>query len=608
MNRGLRSANGCSQCRLGRVKCDERHPKCGRCNKRNTSCAYVKTLKWCTTQTTPRLTKRRKSDVPRGADQRNRPSRSVASGDDHTNVSDPQDWCPTEPIEPTLPVSLSNDLFEQSLDWDPNELSESYPSLYLSNLDQDDNVVSDLTWTLEPYGSDFEIGLGMIDQGALLMEVYFDRVAPIFCCYDGGKNPFYHLIAQAWRSDRRSSDYAPLISATQGLAAVFLMQDSISMRSLAEDLLERTQQQLCRISSVERYDVKHILALSFLGISRMYSQDLTSSLSVLNQLRDILQSETVAPSHGSRDAALRQRDRRFSWGLQLHCEMVFACTDARYRLPSLEAFQSMEWENATSNICPHPFTGVSSEITHRFLQAVLLVKRHRDLSRNQNFCSQKHIAKIQALMFDAAALEAKVTSDCLPDRSCIKSPEDRTTPVEHLIKLAECYRHSTLLLIYRVFPDVLAKRLGHGEADMDTSDTARAVNSHLLSMVLGIIGQLSTIPTESSTTPFQWIILLAASSELRLRNDYVSRLSEMEPSGTQHSISATDPQVLNTALQRGRKEDVIKSREFVIARTEASQKRIPGGRLPRLLHLMKKAWSLLDSGQTGTHWLDLIAD
>jgi hypothetical protein len=52
-----------------------------------------------------------------------------------------------------------------------------------------------------------------VDRRTTLIEFYSEKVALMFSCYDVGKNPFYHLVSQVWRSESRDTDYNTLIGA-----------------------------------------------------------------------------------------------------------------------------------------------------------------------------------------------------------------------------------------------------------------------------------------------------------------------------------------------------------------------------------------------------------
>lgn len=99
------------------------------------------------------------------------------------------------------------------------------------------------------------------EQSIMLMDYFFETVAPMFCCYDGGKNPFYHVIGKAWHSELRYAEHAALIWACQSIAASFLLKDTPGLRPVAQYLQKQVQSHLDQISVLHGYDANSVLAL-----------------------------------------------------------------------------------------------------------------------------------------------------------------------------------------------------------------------------------------------------------------------------------------------------------------------------------------------------------
>lgn len=225
-----------------------------------------------------------------------------------------------------------------------------------------------------------------------------------------------------------------------------------------------------------------------------------------------------------------------------------------------------------------------------------LVKRQRDLAKSHAFASRRHIENLESLIVEAAELEQRVSLQRIPDSDSIRDPQDPTTPIQHLTKMAACQRDTSLLQLRRVFPDLAAQRSSSDADFAETQDhtTMEAVvEKHCLSMALSILDRLAAIPETSGTTPFQTILLLSTSSELRL-----SRIMNTTTSMNQAELEAS--------LTMDAK--VIEAREFVINRLTTSQGPIPGGRLTRLLNTVRKIWYLLDDdhGAETVYWFDII--
>jgi len=327
-----------------------------RCTKRKSSCIYGRKLEW-------------RQDVPRenksGANRRAKSHQTHRVIDDMPNGS-------TEVQDPSSEVCELPDLtdfstmFSGIARWDqqngslltsghdaPMFRSDHQSSAVDLSSRYDEQIHGALTECLTPLFSFAQISPGSsmdVDRSTLLMNFYFEKVAPIFSCYDGGKNPFHHLITQVWQSDSKHTDYDTLIGAIQGLTAVFIATHDPSMQAEALSLQRRTQEQLEKVPEADRHCSKHLFALVLLGISWMYSHDFGASFNALQQLRAILQSEaTLSQPETSK---LDSRELRFFWGLQIHCEVSHAAAHLCYfvidaALPPIDRFTKQYLQQRT---------------------------------------------------------------------------------------------------------------------------------------------------------------------------------------------------------------------------------------------------------------------
>lgn len=310
---------------LRQVKCDETKPVCLRCSKRKSACVYGRKLEW-------------RQDVARderpSVRRRARPQKNNQNLDD-TPIGSTEAQNTGLELHDLPGFTDFSTMFSGIARWDKQNGSLltsglDAPTFYSGHQSSavdlasqyDEQIHGPLTECLTPLFSFQHISPGLrmdVDRSTALMEFYFKKVAPIFSCYDGGKNPFHHLVTQVWQSDSRNTEYDTLIGAIQGLAAVFIATHDPSMQAEALSLQRRTQEQLEKVPESQRYCSKHLLALVLLGISWMYSHNFSASFNTLKQLRAILQSEaTLALPETSR---LDSRELRFFWGLQIHCEV-----------------------------------------------------------------------------------------------------------------------------------------------------------------------------------------------------------------------------------------------------------------------------------------------
>ncbi|KAH0345229.1 hypothetical protein KCU81_g4530, partial [Aureobasidium melanogenum] len=623
MRRGVRSATGCHECRARHVKCDESKPTCMRCNKRQSSCTYGKKLEWRNnTAARPRsIVKRIVTDQSK--DQAiQKPNNTILGHLEPDGLVFGSLELPQFMNTSTVLTELAqwDEQFASISDIGMAGASDDMASIYqmpglpgTTSLEWQEQLSLPLatdsvatTYVPIQYGSlpaDFNLST---DRSNALMEFYFQKVAPIFSCYDGGKNPFHHLVAQVWHRNKQNSvEY--LMSSIQGLAAVFHAKDEPAYHAEVLFLQKRTQEQLEQVPESQRHGSKYLFALVLLSISYMYSQDVPASFKALKLLRDILQHE--ATEHTFRTSKLQNRELRFFWGLQVYCEVFFACTDEFYCLPSVP-MQPLDAKNdLKTRIYPHPFTGVANSISSTLLEVIQLVKRQRKLARSHAFVSQKYLDAIQSLMAEATILEERVFTQAIPSVDNIEDPKDPLTPLEHLVKMAECNHQTALLQLYRVFPDVLVRRLEASASHdgMPVSDST--MERHYLSMAMHIIDTLSSIPNSSSTTPFQTVLLLSTSSELGLQSGSQSLIdySPLETPRMHSQATACKPPFTMDLDELGRNSRILGARDFVVKRLHESQQSIPGDRLPKLLKIVRKVWALLDDDQRHEtiYWYDV---
>ncbi|KAH0163548.1 hypothetical protein KCU67_g5511, partial [Aureobasidium melanogenum] len=413
--------------------------------------------------------------------------------------------------------SMGDELLRQA----PVE-NDEHIELYGAALDtmleswDDENICA---WDLPDPMSVWQMSLGTFtaqlssSRDTELIDFYLDMVAPLFCCYAASaKNPFYHLISKAWNSEHRFTKYAAVIRASQSLAAIFMSARESSLRPVAKDLQKEAQCHIDYLSATEGYDAMTFLALHLLGASAMYSQDVAYWHVIAAKLQNILSLDALGSNNQTTIIRLHERERQFFWGLQMYNHLHTTFVENHLSLPSVHIPERYLEDVTGIRRYPHPHTGVSSHITFALLSVGKLIKRQRQLATRHSFATEQQIQDIRALISEANDLEAMILAQTVPHAEEIEDPNDEATPVEHLVKMAECHRNAALLQVYRVFPDVLRRRLG-------LDGTGISTEGFILRLALRILDTLTSIPSQSGTTPFQTVLLLAMSSELRFAGD-----------------------------------------------------------------------------------------
>jgi hypothetical protein len=171
------------------------------------------------------------------------------------------------------------------------------------------------------------------------------------------------------------------------------------------------------------------------------------------------------------------------------------------------------------------------------------------------------------------------------------------------------------LQVYRVFPDLLSRRMKDNEPEVERDEdlTARVTDDCLFALAMRILETLASINAESRTTPFQAILLLCISSELRFTKCQSIDDSQSLSILPQYRIQTPFPGLpLSNIGLAGTWQNikVAEAREFVVNRLSISQRQMPGGRLFKLLQGLKEIWSRLDDSKTcePVYWLDVIIE
>lgn len=416
------------------------------------------------------------------------------------------------------------------------------------------------------------------DLDSDLINFYLEEIAPLFCCYAASdKNPFHHLIAKAWDSELRTTKYAAVIKASQSLAAIFMSARGWNLQQVARDLQREAQSHIDLFSMAEGYDSMTVLALHLLGASAMYSQDIPYWHLIAEKLQSILILDGPGNCEQATTIRLHERERQFFWGLHMYNQLHTTFVELHLSLPPIEIPKKYFEDIAGTRRCPHPFTGVSNHITFSFLAVGKLIKRQRQYAKSLSFATEQQIRDLQTLISEAIMLEAMILTQNVPEVKDIEDPNDEATPIEHLFKIAECHRNAALLQLYRVFPDVLRRRL-------EPNNTEISLDGFLQSLALHILDTLRSIPVRSGTTPFQTVLLLAISSELKFDGDV-----------------EIDDEVSHIVK-------ILNAREWTLERLSETQKSIPGQRLYNLMGKVRQMWTQLDAAGPSevVYWLDFM--
>jgi hypothetical protein len=478
------------------------------------------------------------------------------------------------------------------------------------------------------------------DPSSTLIEYYFKEVAGLFSSYDSHMNPFRTTVSRLWGT-------SPAMCRTlQSMAAATLVDDfpqfgpvGLKMRNEAIAMLEKQT----------IMDDKSLLALLMLGQTASWHNPNDLGISFFNLLRNHLNSITSGSNHS---ALLSNRNNyQFFEEALVYWEMLLSyVTDHSTLAASEKTALQTTTDSILSQRVPHPWTGIARDTQYTVHEVGRLIRRERNRVRARRFTSQGDIAQAQKAIQKARELEARLLSLAHPTETEIVNPGDDDTPVWHLLAMAEVYRYTGLIQLYRVFPDLLRSRLQFGggrsefsfNGDNDpnpfsliTNESSSAIhpltspggglpdgifsdaggseyedgaadlpqsvrNEWLTTFALTAMSRLKTIPMESRTRCLQPFLLVASSSELRLpprinpdnntthEHDGDSGSSFLNPSS--HAI------------------EVSRTRKFILGRLSSFLHVLPPKPIHVCLQLVKEVWSRMDAGESSVYWVDVMIE
>ncbi|KAB8239737.1 uncharacterized protein BDW43DRAFT_10848 [Aspergillus alliaceus] len=682
MRRVKKSRNGCARCKSKRVKCGEEKPHCSRCTRLGVRCpGYVQSLRWVTKY--PSTTEGNDGndhpdESPLGSGHSTAPGPSTASpgpsqfpdtliqspliegdakqttthntpaprglGLDGNSTLDDGLWDLPEPGSlPELadlgpsPASRSpsavgpergSSIFDFSTRIDP----ESPWNLFLSRTPDSQHELPNFFGfspaaivrkypppnSRPPQRDLTSIPQPLNNPSWTLIEYYFKEVAALFSSYDSQMNPFRSTVSRLWGSS------LAMCKTMQSMAAATLVNDFPQFGPLGRKLRNEA---VDVISKETNLDDKSLLALLMLGQTASWHDSKDLGISFFNLLRNHLDTKPLEIANTERG-----NNYQFFQEALVYWEMLLAFVADDTTVLSGSAAAEADGPLVLQKI-PHPWTGIACDTQFTVQEVGRLVRRERKRIRSRSFTSRADNAQAQKAIEHARELEERLLELAHPAEAEIVSPGDDETPVWHLLTMAEVYRCTGLMQLYRVFPDLLHRRLSGQQPSsqpynqqpsatppdpfpsVDTaSDLINSVwldplyfqpenngpsdpgtfpdpyyDSWLTEFALTTLSRLKTIPIESRTRCLQPLLLVASSSELRLPRSVVS-LDNNGPNISSHAI------------------EVSRTRQFVLGRLTSFLHVLPPKPIDVCLQLVKEVWRRMDAEEPNVYWMDVMIE
>ncbi|KAJ5579957.1 Aflatoxin biosynthesis regulatory protein [Penicillium hispanicum] len=509
MRRVKKSRNGCARCKSKRVKCGEEKPHCNRCTRLGVRCpGYTQSLRWVTKYegASPGASSDGKAPSPAASAAATNPSKqpsqrtedalSLENGNAGPSTDpDPPgfrlespnplcdnlwdlpgsgslpeltDLCPPSPI----PASASTFTQPRGSEYNPLDSDDAATDLsrFLSLIEpaQDEEehrgsvyrgfspaaiIRSYLPSAQRPAPRDsLSISRPLNNPSWTLIEYYFKEVAALFSSYDSQMNPFRTTVSRLWGSS------LAMCRTMQSMAAASLVNDFPQFGPMGRKMRDEAVDIITREAVM---DDKALLALLMLGQTASWHDPNDLGIAFFNLLRKQLDSTASTPNApGLGSVKNYSNNYRFFDEALIYWEMLLSfVADNDAMVFSDNSCASSMGESLVLQRVPHPWTGIARDTQFTVHEVGRLVRRERKRIRTRSFTSQEEIRRAQMAIEKARELEERLLGLAHPTEAEIVSPGDDETPVWHLLTMAEVYRCTGLMQLYRVFPDLLRHRL-----------------------------------------------------------------------------------------------------------------------------------------------------
>ena len=297
----------------------------------------------------------------------------------------------------------------------------------------------DATYTTPP-GSLLYAG-GVLFQGGLRNDVLLRQPT----------QPYRAIISNIW------SGSPALYYITQSMAAACLSEMSPKFSSIGLRLQKKAA--LCLSGNIcgHQTETSSLLALVMLGMSRCWHNPGDVGQSEFDTLaRIILSSEACESGTGVVD----EKQTIFFHKSLVYWQVLLSFVSDRE--PYVQAIEQNQPQPARPDKLeshdphiPHPQTGVGIDVQILLTNVGSLVRRERKRIHSRRFASRNDINQAHIAILEAEQLQFQLSAIQLPHENAIADSGDDMTPVDHLLKIAEAYRCTGLLQLYRNFPDLL---------------------------------------------------------------------------------------------------------------------------------------------------------
>lgn len=407
-----------------------------------------------------------------------------------------------------------------------------------------------------------------------LTDYFFKDVIKLYCTWDNSFNSLRIMIGRMWQSS------GALYHIMQSMSAICLSESFPHLASTASGERSCALEYLQQNSTSPSCKEEHALATFLFGHSSSWFDPHDLATDKFQEAEAIISSWSFA-------------DSEFSWTFLEEAldfwKMLLAftkkTTDGKYSRRQTCVSQ------LTDRTFPHAWNGISREIVQLMADVGRLVFSVRTSLPNVLFTNEHHIDFFRDTLEEAGRLEQQLLAFVAAEASCIIDPGDPNTPPTHFQHMDEAFRYTGLLQLYRVFPELLARRYRPWNKDeillpLEASKvpTRRERSVWLTSLATHVVQILQEIPFESLTRCIQPFVMVSVSSELRY-----------------HDQTSGPGSILGASIETAR------ARNFVKSRLAAYTHVLPLPKVQQHYQLVKDIWTAIDSGDEDVYWVDVAS-
>lgn len=471
----------------------------------------------------------------------------------------------------------------------------------------------------------------MLDTGSYLIEHYFKDVCTIFSSFDSTLNPFRMSIARLWGGSE------PIYLAIQSMAAAHLANTYPQMAMVGVELQQKASDSLqgelkLALSGSAKPD-RSLLTLLLLGLSACWHKPNDLGLKYLQAARSLMCNKLLQEKPP--ESKEQQRQDQFFEEALVYWEMMmgFVSPDAgkpvddlynpRISQPFPLPGPQEDPKSNGSKMLPHPWTGVAPRAQILLAETGRLVREER-LQQHAGFLDLDLEASLRRYEL-AESLEGELLAIEPPVAEALIDVQDENTSKADFLVIAEATRCAALLDLYRIFPGLLAKRLGPEQAasaeqvttseglaepssslpgnfllddttfpfsfttdQISPADAADPNVAFLNSLAAHILTLIESLPAHSGTRFLQLMLIVMAGSELRFPYPNGINLDFFDPSSEDGKVGH--------------------ARAFVEQRLAEHGLRLPAKPVRRMIEIVREVWRRFDSGIEDVFWLDVVIE